>query len=271
VVWRVNEEITAELLLDFGVRTVKHLGLAVRGGINRLALSAAIRLARLKRSRTMQYLLLIHSDEKAMQAYTQEESGSVLACSGCLTLTVAVERRSIAVERSHPRRMTALFLFTVGLVPAIGNVAYGRIPVIPCLAGTVSKSQTTIDCSSIVGGFLLHSILANPARSIHSSKACLWLPYDADSGKRRQAACAETPEDFRANSLLLPAGVSARLKRLPNWGRTSPRAPLRFFENPEMTRNGGTADVERPREFADRRLPRREAPHDCAAGRIGES
>jgi len=30
----------------------------------------------------MQYLLLIHSDEKAMQAYTPEETGSILAAYG---------------------------------------------------------------------------------------------------------------------------------------------------------------------------------------------
>ena len=46
---------------------------------------------------------------------------------------------------------------------------------------------------------------------------------------------------------------------------------LRFFEDPEMTRNGGAADVEGPREFADRRVPRRQPPHNGAAGRIGES
>jgi hypothetical protein len=44
----------------------------------------------------------------------------------------------------------------------------------------------------------------------------------------------------------------------------------RFFENPEMTRNRGAADVERPREFADRRVSRRKPGHDRPAGRIGE-
>jgi hypothetical protein len=38
-----------------------------------------------------------------------------------------------------------------------------------------------------------------------------------------------------------------------------------------MTRNGGAADVEGPREFADCRVPRRQPPHNGAAGRIGES
>ena len=37
-----------------------------------------------------------------------------------------------------------------------------------------------------------------------------------------------------------------------------------------MSRNRGAADVERPREFADRRVSRRKPGHDRAAGRIGE-
>ena len=46
---------------------------------------------------------------------------------------------------------------------------------------------------------------------------------------------------------------------------------LRFFEDPEMTRNGWTADVKGPRQFADRRVPRRKPPHDRAASWIGKS
>jgi hypothetical protein len=56
--------------------------LSKRRKIERLCLERGAKARPFKRSRTMEYLLLIHSDEKAMQAATQEETGSILAAYG---------------------------------------------------------------------------------------------------------------------------------------------------------------------------------------------
>ena len=50
----------------------------------------------------MEYLLLIHSDEKAMQAYTQEETGSVLAAYGAYMKAMADAGVSKGGQRLHP-------------------------------------------------------------------------------------------------------------------------------------------------------------------------
>jgi hypothetical protein len=50
----------------------------------------------------MDYLLLIHSDEKAMQAYTQEESGSVLAAYGAYMKAMADAGVIKGGQRLHP-------------------------------------------------------------------------------------------------------------------------------------------------------------------------
>jgi hypothetical protein len=50
----------------------------------------------------MEYLLMIHSDEKAMQAYTQEQSASVLAAYGAYTKAMADAGVNKAGKRLHP-------------------------------------------------------------------------------------------------------------------------------------------------------------------------
>src|SRR5579863_8072712 len=57
--------------------------------VNRHCIERGKRAAPLKESEPMEYLLLIHSDEKAMQAYTQEETGSVLAAYGAYMKAMA--------------------------------------------------------------------------------------------------------------------------------------------------------------------------------------
>jgi hypothetical protein len=54
------------------------------------------------KEQTMQYLLMIHSDEKAMQALTQEESGSVLAAYGAYMKAMADAGVSKGGQRLHP-------------------------------------------------------------------------------------------------------------------------------------------------------------------------
>jgi hypothetical protein len=54
------------------------------------------------RSKAMQYLLMIHSDEKAMQAYTQEETGSILAAYGAYIKAMADAGVSKGGQRLHP-------------------------------------------------------------------------------------------------------------------------------------------------------------------------
>jgi len=50
----------------------------------------------------MEYLLLIHSDEKAMQGYTQEETGSVLAAYGAYMKAIADAGVIKGGQRLHP-------------------------------------------------------------------------------------------------------------------------------------------------------------------------
>ena len=52
----------------------------------------------------MQYLLLIHSDEKAMQAATQEETGSMLAAYGAYMKAMADAGVSRGGQRLRPTR-----------------------------------------------------------------------------------------------------------------------------------------------------------------------
>jgi hypothetical protein len=81
---------------DFSTSLSKHCK------IGRLCSERGGGLARLRRSITMQYLLLIHSNEKAMQAATQEETGSILAAYGAYMKAMADAGVSKGGQRLRP-------------------------------------------------------------------------------------------------------------------------------------------------------------------------
>jgi hypothetical protein len=94
--------------LSAASRLVRRVGLLLlrlskRDTIERLCTERGpMRTARPKRSRTMEYLLLIHSDEKALQSATQEETGSILAAYGAYMKAMADAGVSKGGQRLRP-------------------------------------------------------------------------------------------------------------------------------------------------------------------------
>jgi hypothetical protein len=69
---------------------------------NRLSTERGKAAAPPSRSRAMQYLLLIHEDEKAMQAVTPEQNGARLAAYGAYMKAMADAGVSKGGQRLHP-------------------------------------------------------------------------------------------------------------------------------------------------------------------------
>jgi hypothetical protein len=56
----------------------------------------------ISRRKTMQYLLLLHTDEKAMQAATPEQTGATLAAYGAYTKAISDAGVRLASQRLRP-------------------------------------------------------------------------------------------------------------------------------------------------------------------------